>query len=141
MNNFVVNKNSFHYKLNCFMKTTVGNVDKRQLEYRLPRDFCSYWRMTFFSALWLTLLFLLVGLLATAIISQVIIAPLTSAIVVGSGLAIVGFVIAMVYLMEYLKDSTERKREHREKNNIPDGIVATKYKSWKQKYCPRVEYK
>ena len=123
------------------MKCRIGNIDKSQFEYHLPADFCSYWRMTFFSALWLTIFLLGVGLLATAITIQVITAPLVSAIVVGSGLAIVGFIIAMLYLSEYLKDSAERKREYKETNNIPDGIITTKYKSWKQKYCPRVEYK
>lgn len=141
MNNFIVNKNSFHYKLNYFMKCRMGSQNPWQFEDRLPADFCSYWRMTFFSALWLTIFLLGVGLLATAITIQVITAPLVSAIVVGSGLAIVGFIIAMLYLSEYLKDSAERKREYKKTNNIPDGIITTKYKSWKQKYCPRVEYK
>lgn len=141
MNNFVVNKNSFHYKLNFFMKTTVGNVDKRLFEYRLPSDFCSYWRMTFFSAFWLIFLILGIVLLSTALVTQVVTNPITSLIVVSSVLLPIGFIFSLVYVYNYFKTIAENRREHREKNNIPDGIVATKYKSWKQRYCPRVEYK
>ena len=141
MNNFVVNKNSFHYKLNYFMKTTVGNLDKRMFEYRLPSDFCSYWRMTFFSAFWLVVLTLVIGLLSTALVSQVVTNPITSLIVVSSILLFIGFIFSLVYGYDYFKTLAENRRERREKNNIPDGIIVTKYKSWKQRYCPRVEYK
>jgi hypothetical protein len=141
MNNFIVDKNSFHYKLNYFMKTQIGNIDKRQFEYRLPSDFCSYWRMTFVSAFWLIIFVVVIVLLTTALVVQVATNPVMSLIVVGILLLFIGLVFSSIYSYDYLKTLAENRRIRKEKNNIPDGIVATKYKSWKQRYCPRVEYK
>lgn len=138
---FVVNRKSLHYKLNLFIRTKIGPNDRYYFETRgLPQDFCLYWRMTFFSALWFVLLTLFVGLIVSGIVYQVVTQPLVSAGVVGILIGVILFLFVLCCATEYLKQVKAARREHKVANNIPDGIIVTKYKSWKQKYCPSVRY-
>lgn len=141
MDVFVVNKNSLHYKFNKFMKTRLGAYNENTFIYYMPNNFCSYWRMTFLNFL-LMMLFtcgagILLGMLAITAYNS----PVQLGLAIGVIILIISTIIGLIALSHYLSDVKENRRIHKEKNNIPDGIFVTKYKSWKNKICPKVEYK
>jgi len=110
-------------------------------------DICSYTRYFLFSLLTIGLILLGVTL-ASFVVSQILVgigfslwygmfifsevAQLAMGVIAVLGLAI-GFVALMSWFSEKRQ---EYKEAHR---NDPDGFVKEAYKSWKEKYCARVE--
>lgn len=141
MNVFVVNKKSLHYRFNYLMKVKLGSSTDWLFENRLPTDFCSYWRMTFLHFLLASLLVAGFSIVLGMLIVTAIQNPVSFGITTGIILLIIGSFVGVVVGLHYLADVSRNRKEYKQKNNIPDGIVTTKYKSWKQKVCPMVEYK
>lgn len=136
MNTFIVNKNSFHYKFNKFIKTTFKGVPSRVFEYCLPADFCSYWRMTAFNVLFTLLVSMFFGMIGIIIGHQFIVDPIGASLAFASVIVVIAIFCGTIMGIYYIKDYTKNKLQ-----NKPDGIIRTKYKSWKSKYCPMIEYK
>lgn len=141
----IINKTSFHYKFNKFMKTKIGNTPDWLFDERLPKDFCSYWRMTLLNSVLGLLLFTTGAFIASAFVAGFISDPLGVIGVFAVILAMVaipaGLFVGGYYLREYIKTRAAIREDYNKAHNIPDGIIKTKYKSWKHKFCPKVEYK
>jgi hypothetical protein len=124
------------------MKTRLGSNSVSVFEhYILPNNFCAYWRMTFLHFLLAAFLTCGAGILLGMLAVTAYNTPIQFGIVTGIVILIISTIIGLIALTHYLSDAAENRRVYKEKNNIPDGIVVTKYKSWKSKICPRVEYK
>lgn len=135
MTNFKVSKNSWHYKFQDFF----GLMPWRR------RDFCSYWR-GFIGAV------LFVGLLLTLLSGIVFFSYLTGDDLFGDkfnivlttffGFLAVASVPALIlglafifYLLHHYIIDVPTKLVEKEGT-----IFNVKYKSWKEKYCPMVEF-
>jgi hypothetical protein len=120
MKNFVVAKNSWHRKM----------VARSDFVLSLPRDFCSYWRTVIFLliayAIFAFMVVTTIALFSLFTLVSFAFAPLTST----------AMVIMFALIFGWLWFKPEKKSEDVEYN-----IVKMKYKSWKGKYCPMVEYK
>ena len=134
MKAFRVNRDAWHYKLNQnFLNDHQYHMEHWEAEHN---NFCSYWRVTMFR-----LVFALAGFAITLLILSMIgvgiyLNPLKALIIVGSAvglsLALVGIISFSIYL-----DDRKRKRKN---EDIPDSLFVAKYKSYKSKICPSVEY-
>lgn len=127
---FKVNKNSWHYKLLAKYDPVVW-----------PQDFCTYWR----SVILFLLFFLLLAIAVLAALGIIIytlgsfvyiaiVAPLEAAkisAIVLTALAIVSLPFAAIRL------STSLTKPYKQPS---PSLLATKYHSWKHKYCPAIEY-
>ena len=140
MKPFKVNRNSWHYKLNKHFLSESGSNEyyMQGIWERKHNNFCAYWRVTVFR--------LVVALFGSAVIlmllfglGQVIYQNPWDTFVIAGG--VVGAVLAFVtiglcgmFLSEYLE-----KRKYKNKE-VPDSLFVAKYKSYKSKVCPMVEY-
>lgn len=101
-------------------------------------NFCSYWRATvirvFFAAFLAVLAICILAVLTVASIND----PIGAAIVLGISVLVVGTIIGLVVLSEYIQ---ERMRERAEKGEQPKTVIGKQYAAWKSKVCPSVEYK
>jgi hypothetical protein len=140
MKPFKVNRDSWHYKLNKHFLNDRGDNEYYMQDYweRKHNNFCAYWRVTMFR--------LVVAMFGSAIILMLLFGlgqaiyqnPWDTFVVVGS---VVGVVLAFgtigvcgMLLSEYLE---KRKYQNKE---VPDSLFVAKYKSYKSKVCPMVEY-
>ena len=127
MKPFKINRDSWHYRLNMKFANSYGTSSwGRSVWENHHRDFCSYWRATVLRSLFAVLLtcfgvFALVGL--GSIIYQ---NPIDFAIAFG---LIVGFVATVI---------AARNRTYREPK--PEGLVAQRYRAYKSRICPMIEY-
>lgn len=126
MKPFVINRNSWHYKLNRnFMQDS-------HMYYWEPdhNDFCSYWRATIFRlsvvAFFTSFLIFILAAIGFAVYTD----PVGSLIVIGG---IVGMFAAAVGIALY--------SENRKKKEPSQSLIAQKYRAHKEKICPMVEYK
>lgn len=140
MEDFKPNPNSFHFKL-------VSAGDRH--EYEMPKDFCSYWR----SFAWR----LFFSFVLTVVALYTIVSPIGLLYYYVQGLPLGGdpwwtggvflwriiiFVAAVLGLAGLVKMVVESILEaKRGTPKKPDGVVKMKYKAWKGKYCPMVDYK
>ena len=134
MKPFKVNRDSWHYNLNQnFFNDHQYHMERWEAKHN---NFCSYWRVTMFR-----LVFALAGAVFILLILSMIGAgiyqdPLKALIivvhVVGLCLALVGIFLFSMYL-----DERKSKRNY---EDIPDSLFVAKYKSYKSKVCPMVEY-
>lgn len=138
---FNVNPKSWHFRLleiNAFWKINPnrGSWDYgRWIDRRLPDDFCGYWRKVIFTLLAdLVVLAMAIALIMT-MGYQTYKDPIGALVFVGVLICtIFGFlgIMAIGYWFENMEN-----RPSRDKN---PSIIAMKYRSWKNKYCPKVEY-
>jgi hypothetical protein len=141
MKPFVINRDSWHYKLNRKFFNQWGDSEYYMHDSWEPRhnNFCAYWRVTMFR--------LVVAMFGSAVILMLLFGlgqaiyqnPWDTFKVVGS---IVGAVLAFatigvcgMFLSEYLE---KRKYQNKE---VPDSLFMQKYKAHKSKICPMVEFK
>jgi len=140
-NEFVVKKNSWHYNILYFRFVKVNKYGINYFnEYVIPRDFCTYWRLVFTT---------IVGsIMVTAAIS-IIIAGLSlliynnlfpSLVTIGIAVGIILAIVLSVALVETITRYLKKRVASKLTENTPkaDGLFTTKYKSWKQKYCPKI---
>jgi hypothetical protein len=134
MKPFKINRNSWHYKLN----QNFFNDHQHHMEYWEDKhnNFCSYWRATMFRFVFAlaaaTFIFAVSVMIGAAIYQD----PLKALITVGSVVGIFSAVGGIFAFSMYLDD---RKRK-RKNEDIPDSLFVAKYKSYKSKVCPMVEY-
>ena len=140
MKPFKINRDSWHYRLNMKFANSWSNSSwGRDAWEDSHRDFCSYWRATVFRSFFATLLtgiaLFMTILLGTAIYQH----PVDFAVAFG---IIVGFVVAViagVALINYTQDRmANRNRTYREPK--PEGLIAQRYRAYKSRICPMIEY-
>jgi hypothetical protein len=140
MKPFKVNRNSWHYKLNQHFFNERGNNEwyMRDTWEQKHNNFCAYWRVTMFRLV--TAIAFTAGILSFLFVIGVVAYqhPWDTFVVVGS---VVGAILAFVtigacgmFLSEYFE---KRKYQNKE---VPDSLFVAKYKSYKSKVCPMVEY-
>lgn len=134
MQTFKVSKNSWHYYL-------VANTSS---SYDMPTDFCSYWRRVVISALFLCLsviaLLVIFGLLLYALgawLYLLIVSPTDAAIAAASLFVVIAIITSPIWIGGLITKAIQRKSKDIEKQ---PSLVATRYKSWKHKYCPAIDY-
>ena len=130
MKPFKINRNTWHYKLNQKFMNNDGWTDYIMQKYWEPRhrDFCSYWRATIGRLLALAFFITTVftGLLAVG--NLVYMYPMAALWFV---LVIIGTVVGLLLISNRLKSR---------KQNQPEGLVSQRYRAYKSKVCPIVEY-
>ena len=128
MKPFKINRNSWHYKLNChFLQDyTIYTMSYWESTHS---DFCSYWQatvsriivMAFFTALAL----LLLGLLGAAVYMD----PIGALVGFSAAVGVIGTAIGIAaYIV------------NREKKEPSQSLIAQKYRAHKEKICPMVEF-
>jgi hypothetical protein len=125
MSEFVVRRASWHYRLLSFAGYTAG--------YIKGMNFCQYWRSV---AGWLLVYFIFVSFVSGfgfVIVYALINSPSTLFLSLGMLLVVVSFAIGLVYV---LTDGLPQFLEHLSKKE--PGLIRTKYRSWKDKYCPAI---
>ncbi len=140
MKPFKVNRNSWHYRLNQHFFNERGNSEY-YMQYdweQRHNNFCAYWRVTMFR--FVTAIAFTAGILSFLFVIGVVVYqhPWDTFVVVGSA---VGAILAFstvglcgMFLSEYFE---KRKYQNKE---VPDSLFVAKYKSYKSKVCPMVEY-
>lgn len=131
MKPYVINKSSWHYKL----------VSKDQnweyFTYRVPKDFCSYWRKVISKVL---------SIMFVAVMSLIFVVFLGFSIYLNPIpiFSAIAFVFIVAFLMigyEKLKEKKRMRDYEVEFEGKQEGLIAMKYRAWKEKTCPMVEYK
>lgn len=138
MQPFKVNRNSWHYKLNQkFMNDRGDNPYYMEDNWeRKHNNFCSYWRVTMFRLIFAALIVLFILMLFFAVGSGIYHDPWTALIIVSSAIGLCSALVGTLALAAYL-DTRKYKRKNKE---VQDSLFVAKYKSYKSKVCPMVEY-
>jgi hypothetical protein len=132
MNKFVVKHDSWHYRFLKFWDVKW---------WQLPDDFCSYWRMVMVRGL---ISFVLVSFVV-AIVGGLGYGVYSNPLGVAFGTLLLASVLATSFGVVYAgygiyKLFKKGKNKLSETVETSDNLFVTKYKSWKDKYCPMVEY-
>jgi hypothetical protein len=138
MQAFKVNRDSWHYKLNQKFMNERGDNEwyMRDNWEQRHNNFCSYWRVTMFRlvfALFIAAFSLLVLFAAGTGIYQ---DPWSALMIVSTAIGIFVIFIGLLAVAAYF-DARKRKRGLGE---VPDSLFVAKYKAYKSKVCPMVEY-
>ena len=120
----IVNKTSWHYRLNLALRS------EYRMQWSLPGDLCSYWRMTIFSLL--QVVAMLVILLTLLTVSVVFWKPILGSIVVVAGF--VAIVSTLSFLGSKLVNFLFSRRAK------PPGLVRQRYRAWRSRTCVKVTY-
>jgi len=99
-------------------------------------NFCSYWRVTMFRLVFALLVAVATLLVLTMIGAGIYHDPWTALIIVSSAVGLISVMIGAAAIFTYL-DNLKHKHRHEE---VPDSLFVAKYKSYKSKVCPIVEY-
>jgi hypothetical protein len=134
MKPFKINRNSWHYKLN----QNFLNDRQYHMEYWEDKhnNFCSYWRATMFRLVFASAAAVFILLMLFVIGDVIYQNPWDALIIVGSVVGIFSAVGGIFAFSMYL-DERKSKRNY---EDIPDSLFVAKYKSYKSKVCPMVEY-
>jgi preprotein translocase subunit Sss1 len=145
MEKFKVNKNSWHYKLVNEHVTDKYPYDLR--EKAMPTNFCAYWRRVVIECMKNSIAtILVVGSMLLVLGGLGYLIYLAFAVATIADFAAFALVLlffaALVYGMLLPDILRKRKIKQLEKgtDEQPSNIFVTKYKSWKGKYCPAIEY-
>ena len=140
MKAFRVNRDTWHYKLNKYFLNSYGQNRYYMEDQWEPRhnNFCSYWRATMFR---------LVFALATVIAVGIVIF-LTGLFIYENPIEVVKIVMTIIGFIAVLfgvavtsvgvRELLDRRK--RKAATVPDSLFVTRYKAYKSKICPMVEY-
>lgn len=126
MNKFKIRTNSWHYKLLQTWGTSHYEIDRMM-------NFCSYWRKVVGCMIMTAIVLGFIALLAGLMIYAIVTAPIQS---MGITLATIGILAACVgctYGSIKVSQSFNSAYEN------SDSLIMTKYRSFKEKYCPMIE--
>lgn len=138
MQAFKVNRDSWHYKLNQKFLNERGDSEwyMRDNWEQRHNNFCSYWRVTMFRLV-LALLIAAFGLLVLVTVGiGVYQDPWAALRIVSTAIGIFIVFIGLLAIAAYIDN---RKYKYKSKE-APDSLFIAKYKSYKSKVCPMVEY-
>lgn len=133
MKPFIINRDSWHYRLNKSLLNEEGFSKQRMQDYWEPRhnNFCSYWRATVFRMIWIAIIVALIIIVLSCLGYAVYMNPWGTVRVVSYAAVIVCAVLGWVYMLCIL-DGTKKK--------MGNSLFVQKYKVHKSKICPEVEY-
>ena len=122
----IIDKTSWHYRLNLQLNS----------DYRIScnKDLCSYFWLTAKTLIVVSLMLGLVALVITLLILITNIAILDPLAVLGATLIVA---IMVVFLMIVMAGIRYIKKAPSPNSNI----FSARYRSWKEGYCEKVEYK
>lgn len=137
MKPFKINRNSWHYKLNCNFFNSYGDNEWYMHDCWEPRhnNFCAYWRATMFRALGLAVVTLFAGSFLFTAGGAVYDHPWDALIIVGSVIGI----FALIAVMAFIKFKIDEFRSN-PKEDKPESLFVQRYRAYKSKVCPMVEY-
>lgn len=138
MKPFNVNRNSWHYKLNKHFFNVRGENDWYMQDCWEPlhSNFCAYWRATMFRLFFAVFFGMIAlgffGILGFAAYSD----PMGAAILIGGGGGPVATAIGLAVGFQALEDRKLAKLN----SGAPRSLFMQKYKAYKSKVCPMVEF-
>ena len=137
MKPFRINRKSWHYQLNRYFFNHYTDW-MSQWEAR-HNNFCSYWRATLFRSIFATLLAAICIIILTALGISIYKNPIefamALALVVTSLTVIFGGATLIRYSIERFKN-----RSTAETTEKPEGLFAQRYRAYKSRICPMIEY-
>lgn len=133
MKPYVINKDSWHYKLISRGKTSYWNL------YLAPKDFCSYWRMVVFKILGYIFITCFATLFLAFLGYNIYLDPIP--VLGGLFIAIIALSVFLAISLEKIKERKRKRDYDVEFEDKKEGLIAMKYRAWKEKTCPMVEYK
>jgi fatty acid desaturase len=145
MDKFLVKPDSWHYKLVEEHVTDKYPYDLR--EKAMPKDFCSYWRRVVIESLktgMMVALFVAAIAFLLSCIGYVFYALIFDFSGAGSAILIVIALFASILFFVELPDIIRYRRINKLKQTDSEktttNIFVQRYKSWKGKFCPSIEY-
>ena len=144
METFIVDKNSWHYKL---VKEYV--TDKYPYELRqkaMPKDFCSYWHRVMIESLKIGIMFSVSIAAFVAVVGML--GYMIYAIFFdfgGAGFPFLIFftIVATIATITSASNIIRKRRINKLKEDDSSqttNIFVQRYKAWKGKFCPTIEY-
>lgn len=133
MKPFVINRNSWHYKLNKHFMNSYSHVMKSQWEPK-HGDFCSYWSTTIIRVIMAVLFSIAAAILVYMIGTAFYLYPVQSFKVVALLILCFAIIFTAIAIEAYL--ITRKKRA----NKKHESLLMQKYRAYKAKICPFVEY-
>lgn len=133
MNEIIIDKNSWHYKL---AREFYG------IHLNVTHNFCEYWKKVIFSIFMLLFLALTsLGLILTFIITIIIgiFDPYPSGLVFFIIYSVTFGVLYRAYRLDKKDNNNENSKTTQKSKK--SNIFLIKYKSWKEKICPAVTFK
>ncbi len=134
MKPFKVNRDSWHYKIN----QRFFNEDEHWMHRWEDKhnNFCAYWRATMFRIIFIAFISTgvlgLLGMLGMAVYN----APLQALGTIGGVIVAFSAIVGLVGISVWNKNRVAAKKEA----GIPDSLFVAKYKAYKSKICPMVEF-
>lgn len=133
MKPFKIKRNTWHYKLNKHFFNEYQYSMDRNWEPR-HNNFCSYWRVTMFRLMFAAFLTALIASLLFGLGTAIYYYPFEALKVVGIVSTVFIGLFSITFCALYLD---ERKKD---KASKPDSLFVQRYKAYKSKVCPMVEY-
>jgi hypothetical protein len=133
MKPFVINRNTWHYKLN----KNFFNVHEHRMDWAWePRhnNFCSYWRATVFRVIAACFIIAFIAGALYFIGAVIYYYPIDTFIILSTAIGFFAFLILAIFISEKLQ-SVRSKREPK-----PESLLMQRYRAHKSKICPMVEY-
>lgn len=137
MKPFIINRKSWHYKLNeHFLNDRSHYMEGWEKEHN---DFCSYWRVTMIRLI----LFIAALIVAGCVIAWMGLFIYEYPWVAAKGAAILLSILLMFIGMAFVSVTYEdyKLKKKNEDEDRPESLFAQKYRAYKSKICPMVEYK
>jgi hypothetical protein len=133
MKPFVINRNTWHYKLNKHFFQEYEHNMSYNWEPR-HNNFCSYWRATVFRVIAVCLFVIFIAGALYIAGSAVYYHPINTLIIVGTAIGFFAFLILTFIISEKLKSISSKR------NPKPESLLVQRYRAHKSKICPMVEY-
>ena len=137
MKPYVINKNTWHYKM-----ISKGQHWEGYLSYRAPKDFCSYWRIVMGKLLTYAIAIFLLTIIVVFIGYNIYLDPIP---VIGGIFTAIMIIIIALFIAVFLDKVDERRSKRDYDYDVkfeekPESLLKMKYRAWKEKTCPMVEY-
>ena len=126
MKPFVINRKSWHYKMNIGMNDY--DFSREGWESR-HSDFCSYWRATIFNILKVAIVVSMICFILGVLVFITWQEPVTVGLTLVSIIGFFVFIGGGTYLQQRLSNGLKS-----------ESLIAQKYRAHKSKICPMVEF-
>lgn len=135
MNEFKINRNSWHYKFNKNFMNENGFSDYLMQKHWEPKvnNFCAYWRATIFRIIFALMIAIVAFGFLFAVVSIVAAYPMEAVQVFG---LVFGIIVACVGLLFMFLAVTKSANKVSNSNSL----IVMKVKAYKSKICPSVTY-
>ncbi len=142
MKPFRVNRNAWHYKLNKHFLNERGDNHYYMEDRWEPQhnNFCSYWRVTMLRLLAAAVIVVCVVSLLLAVGFIIYENPWEAAKTVAAAIAFIVSIVATAAAIAGFSHLRDVHRAKAQNKQSPDSIFVMRYKAYKSKICPMVEY-